>query len=451
MDLSKINIAFKQQKQLPNSGKILMTGVLLFIFALTFRVSYVNTVVIETPIRNDALHYFNLAYNIVYNSSYSFKDQPPFTPTTYITPGYPLFLAWAVSKFDDFKSLYYFVLNLQAFISSLTVVLIYAISLRAMPYVFAVLAAILVSVSPHLVVASGYFLTETLFTFLLALTIFFSVLALQYKKLSLFILAGAVCALASLVRPALLLFPILLLVILGRFVPWRLSLRYFAALIGAMIIIWLPWQSWKMLNSDPNESNPASSSFALGTYPDLIYKNPQFRGYPYRDGDPEWEHLSHSFKEALPIFYERVKQQPLKYMQWYLLGKPKMFWQANNNVAEAGGPFIYAVKDSMYHKHHAAAYTLVAMMEGHAILVLIGAFTVVIYVLSFIKGCDADKFIAGYICASLFLYFTFVHMVLAPLPRYSYPVIPFAYLLASLGLYFLKEYYTAIYSVNKDE
>lgn len=408
--------------------KLLLIGLMIFVIALILRLAYVNTVVVDHPIRADAEKYFHLAYNLVVNHIYSVTDKPPFTPSTYITPGYPLFLAAGMKLFSNFNSFYNFILNIQALLDSLSVLLIFLISQRFMPLSFAILAAL----SPHLIAASGYVLTETLFTFFLTLTIFVSTYALKRKEIYLAIILGILFGAAALVRPVLMLFPFVLLVIIWQVKREHLSLKWSGALLLGFVLVWSPWQLWKNQNINLNEPSLAPASFALGIYPDLIYKNPELQGFPYND-DSEYANFSTSFAKTMPVLIERASAQPLTYLKWYLWGKPKMYWQANNNIAAFGGPFIYPVEKSMYHKIPATAYSLLAMMAVHPFLIILGVGVTVLLFLQFLRR--NQQYIEGYICSSLVLYFTAIHTVLTPLPRYSYPVIPFVYLLACFMLY----------------
>lgn len=435
---------------LPEQQKLddrrLLIGLLIFIVALILRLAYVNTLVIDHPIRADAEKYFHLAYNLAINHSYSLANTAPFISSTYITPGYPLFLTIGMKLFANFDAFYRFILNFQALIDSVSVVLIYSISVRVMPVLYAGLSGLLVALSPHLIAATGYFLTETLFTFFLILTIFFSVLALKNKSIYLWVTVGLLCAFASLIRPVLLLYPAVLIII-----QWRLSkddstLKWAGYLLLGFILVWSPWHFWKSQNFNANEPNLAPAAFALGIYPDFIFKDPKFQGFPYRD-DPDYEDFSTSFPKTISVLLERAQQEPAKFVKWYVWGKPMMFWQADNNMAAAGGPFIYDVETSMYHKIRATTYTLFAIMKLHPYLIMLCMVSVVFFLREFLK--KSQNFIEGYVCSALILYFTAIHTVLAPLPRYSYPVIPFAYLLACFMLYQVIKYAKSL--LKKDE
>jgi 4-amino-4-deoxy-L-arabinose transferase-like glycosyltransferase len=410
-------------------------GIFLFFFALLLRVSYVNTLEIDQPLRADAGKYVTLAFNLVTNGSYSLASAAPFQPSTYITPGYPLLLAVGLTFFNDINSFYSFILNVQALLGSVSVLLFYLIALRLMPLAYAGVASLLIVVSPHLMASTGYVLTETPFIFWLALTLWLSLLALATKKLYWFFLAGLACGWAALTRPELLLYPVIPLLVLWRFrvgtEKRKELLSLSLALLLGLALVWSPWQLWKSAHFNAEEPNLAPASFALGIYPDLIYKDPALQGYPYRD-DPTYAQFSTSLSAAFAVLRERAAQEPWTYFKWYAFGKPATFWQADNNLAAAGGPFIYPVVESRYHKSPLWAYSLRGMFALHTPLVVLSFLASALALLWFIKRKPAHQ--GAYVCGAVLVYFTLIHSVLAALPRYSYPVIPVAYL---MGIYLL--------------
>ena len=189
----------KLQKWLPH-----LLVFCIFCLALGLRVGYVRTLEIDTPIRDDALKYYKLAYNLAENGVYSQAQNLPFTPETAITPGYPLFLAAILALSSDVVVFYNTTLLLQAILSTVTVILVYCIFWRHLPWFLCVLGTFLVAVSPHLIIYSGYLLTETLFTFLLILGIFFYIIGISKNSIAGQMSAGIVLGIASLTRPALL-------------------------------------------------------------------------------------------------------------------------------------------------------------------------------------------------------------------------------------------------------
>ncbi len=404
-------------------------SVLLFVCALILRISYVYSMEIDFPFRADAGKYLRLALNLAFNHSYSLAEQAPFTPSTYISPGYPLFLAAVLRLTGEIPQFYSTVLLIQALLSSLTVLLTFHLVLRLTHVWAAFLGALWVAISPQLIIGSGYVLTETLSGFLIVLSVTVYLLGWDKRHWLWFALSGAMFACAALVRPAILLFPPLLC--LASLLSKQQVKRH-AALLVALVSVWAPWQIWQSDNRQPDEVNLAAAAFALGGYPDLTFKTPELRGYPYRE-DPQYEAMTKSLANAASVIWARALQQPWRYASWYLFGKPWQYWQAEE-VAGAGGPYVYEVASSVYTRQPLPAFTLNMMMAIHPLLIALGGLACVGYLADWRARpsiCANDP--AALVCVALLAYFTALHSVLAPLPRYAFPVYPIAYGLAAAG------------------
>lgn len=410
---------------------LLIVGVMLL--AALIRFSYVGSVVVDNPWRADAGKYVTLAVNMVTNGTYSLAKETPFAPTHYITPGYPAYLALFVKSAETVRAFNASVLTSQAALATLSVLLTFLLGRAAGGMGVGLAAAFLLTISPHHIASSGYLLTETLFTFLLLLASCMAVANWKTQRWWMWMAVGVAAAAASLVRPVLLIFPLVIaipLFLLG--VSTRKAVLAIACVSTGMFVVNLPWQVWK--NNHPAGPEPSlfAAAIQLGGYPDLVYKDPALKGFPYRD-DPE-NSRSQTTSGALQVIAERAIAEPARYLRWYLIGKPTMFWQSEN-LGAVGGAFIYPVTDSIYNRQTWAAGSMEVMMVLHPWLALIAGATSVWLLWRSLKG---DSSIVGnsavLLAATLMGTFTAVHMVLGPLQRYAYPVYPFAYVLAAFGI-----------------
>ena len=198
------------------------------------------------------------------------------------------------------------------------------------------------------------------------------------------------------------------------------------------ILLQAPWFAWKQLHTVKDEISPAAASLALGTYPDLIYKDPELRGVPYKE-DTEWDKMSRSAETTIQILLQRAKKDPWTYVKWYFFEKPVMFWSWATLVGSAG-PFIYQVFDCIYFKYSAAAYSMLFSKWMHPVLLVSACFTILSLLAGFSRRSQSYYRESGIqIVALLALYFTAVHTVLAPLPRYSIPFHGCLFLLGTCG------------------
>ena len=422
----------------PTENTKVVIALLLFVLALGLRVLYVNTAVIDHPIRADAAKYITLADNLLNHGVYSSGRGQQLSPETTITPGYPLFLAALLDvKQDNPRFSYWLILNLQAVLGAFIVLFTFRVGLLFLPLRAACGAGLLAALSPHLIVSCGYVLTETLFTFLLMISLYLLLRARIHNNRVLYLVFGLLCALATLVRPSLALYPFC--IVIGLFVAMKLkNYRLQTAgfiLLGFLVVVapWLLWQQHATTAARARYS-PVASSFALGTYPNLIYRNPKLRGFPYRE-DPAYTEMGKSLVNGVAVLKQRAAAEPARYLYWYLIGKPLTYWSWSMIVGQ-GGPFIYPVVSTIYQQYTVAAATLWLFNTLRPLLLLLAAWSCA-YVLFRIfraKSIHEEILVISLLAATL-LYFTLVHTVLAPLPRYAIPVIPVLYLTAAFGLW----------------
>ena len=407
-------------------------AILLFLCALAFRVNYVLILDIDHPIRADALKYYSLAFNLVNNGVYSLSLTPPLQVSTFITPGYPLFLALFLKLTPSIEKFYEAVLYSQAVVSSFSCVLVLLIGCRITTFRVSVIAGVLCVLSPHMVIFSGFVLTETLYVFVSLLSIYILILAVEHDKAILFFCTGALLACAALIRPGIMLFPLAVLVV------YLLSSKNFRhrqtySFIAGFVLFICPWLLWSSFQETHDDKSPLAAQIALGGYPDLIFKSPHNRGYPYKE-DPEYANMISGVKPALTTIWMRAKHEPLKYINWYLLGKPAMFHQPELIVGQ-GGVFVYEVNSTIYDVSKIASWTYKVMLFMHPVLVALALVACVWQLITLLLGHGSLSLFSIYIVSAFILYFTALHMVLAPLPRYSIPLYPVIYIMATATIY----------------
>ena len=317
----------------------MVTGLLIFLMALGLRLYYVNTAVIDTPIRADAAKYYTIANNLLNLGVYSSQTGTKPVPEIAITPGYPFFIASVLSMArDNPRFSYGLILNLQAVLGAVIVLITYLVGLLFLPFWAALAAGLLAALSPHLIVICGYVLTEALFTFFFMLAVYLVLQAWLRAASHLFLCFGLVAGIASLVRPALGLYPFCVaagLLLITR--PGKIRLKIAGFIILGFLVVWGPWSYWKH-QAAANMTvaySPTAASFALGIYPDLIYQDPRLRGFPYME-DPAYTDMSRNFRNALAVLQERVAAEPARYLYWYAVGKPLTYWSWSIIAGQGG-------------------------------------------------------------------------------------------------------------------
>jgi hypothetical protein len=172
----------------------------------------------------------------------------------------------------------------------------------------------------------------------------------------------------------------------------------------------------------------------LGSYPQLIHKNPVFQGYPYLD-DPVFREKSKGIPASLEYIARRAREEPARYLQWYGIGKTRMFLSWPILVGQRDGPFLYPVTSTMYQTNSFFRLSLVASNVLHNVLCVltVGGLLLLPFVARSKKRSRLDPAVA--VSGLFVVYFVLIHVILSPLPRYAMPIHGFLYLCGSVVLY----------------
>lgn len=269
-------------------GTILILG-LVMITRLYLRAESLYGTQVDRPLRADAMDYFMYAYNLRHHSVYArdvatFKEsQQRVMPDAVRSPGYPLFLTLFIDGRPNFKMINK-IPYCQVIISTLTLVVAYFLFKSFLSIYWAGLAALLTALSPHLVVANSYVLTESLFCFFLALAGWLLSLFIRRPSLWLAAISGLVLGAGSLVRPSLLYFPLVVGIIFIFQFGRRKGARYLTALLLGFILMLAPWFIRNMQTFKFMSDKALQIGFLQhGMYPQFMYKHlSQSYGFPYR-------------------------------------------------------------------------------------------------------------------------------------------------------------------------
>jgi hypothetical protein len=169
-------------------------------------------------------------------------------------------------------------------------------------------------------------------------------------------------------------------------------------------------------------------------YPNLIYNNDsKTYGFPNRF-DPTWGQRRDA-PSVLKEISRRFKNEPLKYIRWYIVGKPAMFFSWDIIVG-MGDVFIYPVFTSPYHNPNGFfSLTHRVMKSLHGLLTVLALVTSIFLWFPIAKKMlTVEGLIVARFISLLMLYFILVHIAGTPLPRYSVPLRPFIYGLSLLGI-----------------
>jgi 4-amino-4-deoxy-L-arabinose transferase-like glycosyltransferase len=420
---------------------LLLLGIVLII-GTHLRVGAVVDTVVQAPIRADAAQYVAYAYNLRVHETYSHsldvllgKDNRP-KPDALRTPGYPLFL-YLFTTTGDLEQFSRRVTLAQAGISSLTILLAYGVAAWVLGPSWAIGVALLTALSPHLVTANTYLLSETLFTFLLMLGLLAAQRAAHGLGGRLWIVVGLLLGLATLVRPTLQYFFLVASVVVALQPGARQGIRAAAWLVLGFAVVVVPWmlRNWLAIGA-VGDGTLMISTLHHGMYPQFMYGGrPETFGFPYRF-DPDAARIAESVGSVLQAIAARFRDAFWEHLSWYA-EKPLWFLRWGI-VAGQGDVFVYPTEASPYYGQPLFVWTRTAMYLTHSLLVglsFLGAVTAWLPVTR--RLVDDGPLFSLRLLAAAYLYFIVIHIVGAPFPRYSIPVRPLTYALALVPLYLM--------------
>ena len=416
--------------------KKILYGILLISIGCTglfLRVDSERNTRVASPLVHDARDYFMYAYNLRYKHVYSRDSKSmedlssPVAPDAVRSPGYPLFLLFFVDRLPTVHTLES-IASTQVFISTLTLGIAFLFFRMLLPVSWALSATLLTALSPHLIVANSYILSETLFCFSIVLFAWIAGLCRRRSSPWLWGAAGMTLGFASLVRPGIQYFPLAMLLLFVWEYGWKRGLKYSGMLVLGFVVIFSPWiiRNERTLGA-AGDTTLMINFLQHGMYPNFTFDNKkESYGFPYRF-DPRSAEIGRDLPSVLHEIERRFREEPGRHLEWYLLGKPLTFWSWNI-IAGMGDAFVYPVSRSPYFNVWCFQWThlLMKVLHGPLVILALMASLVVWFPLSS-TGLSKEKIFVARFSSLLLLYSTLLHMIGAPFPRYSVPLRPVMY------------------------
>lgn len=419
----------------------------IIVLSFYLREEMVSRTELPNPLRRDAGQYFSYAYNLRHHEVYSLNpagiSNPglPLEPDAYRPPGYPLFLSFFIPQVFSARTIFS-ILIAQAMVSTLTVVIAWRLYSGFLGAGWAGAGAVLTALSPHLVSMNIYVLSETLFCFALVSTGGVMAALAKHPRLLIALTLGGSLGAANLVRPSLQFFPI----VLSGLIAWQFRFRHGTKLAWVMMLgFFLVLAPWHIRNLAFVErwSDPKLQVDFLhhGIYPGFMYEDrKESYGFAYRF-DPRSPDISESNASVLYEIINRFQNEPLKYLNWYLFQKPIFFWSWNN-IPGDGDVFVYPVARTPYWEDDIFKISHRFMGILHQPMVFLGWLGCILVWLPTAKkyltlaGLSVVRYFA-----LILIYFTLMHMVGAPFPRYSVPLRPFLYGMSLIPMTWLWQWF----------
>ena len=395
--------------------------VLLVIFtlvALALRIGYVLTTEVDVPIRADAAQYFACAQNLVAHGTFSTQTGTVPRPDSFRSPGYPAFLATVLGTVGRDR-FYLVVLLIQAMLGALVVPLAYRLARTFASPAIGLASAALTALSPHLVTSCGYLLSEAVTAPLLGAALLAISICRRRSTTGRCVCSGLLLTALYLVQEATLPLPFAFAVWLG----WRPGLRRPAAILFAVFALGAGAWQVRCRVAVPEGAATAQqrvlATLSHGTYPGLVHTTESNRYYPYRD-DPEQPEFGRSWPRFVEVFSARFAARPWRHVAWYLFEKPVWLWSWGILQGQ-GDVFVYPVRHSLFEQVPVVDAIRVAMRWLHPFLVI-----------AMVLACLMRRVPAPVVVT--LIWFTVLHSLFLPDPRYLVPLKPLLFATALPGI-----------------
>jgi hypothetical protein len=318
-----------------------------------------------------------------------------------------------------------------------TIFLCFLLARRFLPDYWSLLPPFFVAISPHLVSTASYILTETLFGFVLALSLYALIRAIGSGRSLGWLVAGLCFAVTYLVNPvSLFLAPLLAVALLlrgrrksGNTEHGRLAL---ALLLAPVIIAVLGWSLRATISvpaDQPNSADRLLKNLVVGLYPDYHDKWRASILQPDKNVVVPGAGVDESYATFFKVLGEKLVDQPLETLAWYAFHKPVLLWDWDVKTGW-GEIYIYRVEVSLYETSVPAISTFSLMWSLHFWLLGAGVLGAG-YLLT--KGRPNSP--TPMILYITVVYISAIYVISQAEPRYSIPLRPEMYLCATFFLW----------------
>jgi 4-amino-4-deoxy-L-arabinose transferase-like glycosyltransferase len=404
----------------------------------------------ERFIQTDAIGYNQLAVNLVSGHGFSQQVAGPYLPDNFRTPLYPFLLAFHFKIFGYRPDLF---LYFQAFIGSLTIIIVYYIARLLGNNKTGLLAAGFFAVSMHTITYTAMLWSDTFYTFLLTIAIGLTILMFKNRADMKYVyLSGAAIGIATLAHPRSLYLPLLVAAIL--FVVYlkdRVPLKQIIVHAGVYLLIFnmvlVPWRirNYSVFGVPNLTSAQGVNMYFYGAalmeasqtreehwvvvdrYEIELVKN---GGYALNE--------ARTAQLAFDLALKKIFENPISYLRAHLIGTLKVFLPTIFTLS-----FLITGQDHEYRESPFSFLILTPFSvdsindttaRSPLFIWTLFLFAIVhlsiIYVLSFITLIKKWKPVWSWMLVSIILYLAVVAGP-AGTPRFQLPIIPLLSVLAT--------------------
>jgi 4-amino-4-deoxy-L-arabinose transferase-like glycosyltransferase len=384
--------------------------VLLSIFGISLIIRVLYVVLMPTTVFGDALHYNGVAIGLIEGKGYE-GGVGSFNP-----PGLPFFLAVIYYVFGYNPQI---ACVFQAIISSLTCVIIYYIGKTVLNKKIGILSALITAFYPIFIIYSSFLMIETLFIFLLCLSIFYLLKVHEQPTAKNLLISGILLGLTTLTRNVIIIFtPFILIWMLWSSKERKKIFLRFAAVFVIMMVVVSPWtiRNYKVHHEFVLVSPNDGVNLWMGNNPDANGKPPDYpNNIKYLNISNQVQRNNICREKA----FEFIRKNPSEFL---ILGAKKFahFW---GFLLPFFNCYLY---DYFIHPIPSWLFMVLAPLTvlPYALVLPLAIFGIIFYQ-------KWDK--KASLLLLLIFYYVILHSVVIASTRYHMPVVPFLIIFAAYG------------------
>jgi 4-amino-4-deoxy-L-arabinose transferase-like glycosyltransferase len=363
----------------------------------------------------DNAWYLDVARNLRVHLAFSASVNPRYLEPTAFRP--PLYSTLIAALWFGESTPIFTVLLLQALLGTATVALVYLIARDHFSRRVAVIAGLGLALAPMTGHFTAVILSETLFTFLLTLGVFF-------WSRQRYALTGLVFGLAALTRVTMLPF-IVLLPLLTLLPPWRSYRRGYLTMMLlalAVVSVWCVRNAIVLRRFVPVAASGYGTNLLLGTMKTTVADDVPRRKALLRGASAGFDETQPEADRArLSEAFTRIVQDPLGWLVARVQQYPRLFVDTGSYLPGRDVP----LRTDFQQGHLARAFIRSAFAVGNLLAFLLALVAIIV----------ERRLFVSLGCLTLFpIYLCLVHLPIWIEPRYGLPMMPLIAILATVGL-----------------
>lgn len=282
---------------------------------------------------NDDVKYLRSAWTLLETGKYTYKN--PQTDTVFIMPGITTVLAAFVAIFGKYPILQFKIF--QAILGCACLYLIFLCGRRLFGTAAALVCTAMMALYFPSIYVTGTLLTECCFYFLFLLTFYYTIAAVESRKMKYYAMGGIFLGLSALFRPTVLAFPAAVFAVwIAKKYKFIDMIKFAGTVVGIVCLILSPWIIRnaiifkQFIPLTKASGNPAFQGTFI-SYDRTTEEEENIDYYNIIKKETDIDVDKYGFDELVDDavesemarirFREVIIKNPLKYLYWYTIGK----------------------------------------------------------------------------------------------------------------------------------